>query len=459
MKNLVFFLLLTTSFIKADVHHKEHELWWENSMDTHMPEFAGWLGDTHADSRLYLQNYLKQHSFSTMLDAPSGLCVDYYGIKEQNIPIAYHGLDITPKLVSRAHELGIDVTLGSIEKIPFPDSHFDFTYSRHILEHLDYYKQAVAELIRTAKKEVMITFFIKPSDAPDNISKAYHDGYVLYHNSYNKKDLEAYVTSLKKVNHITWHDINANEVALHIYLNDVAPPAKPEKRYKIGYCMTATSRYADYVDMLIESVRKHFLKNHDITFFVFSDRPVTTAPDVVQTAIEHKKWPYGTLLRFEYYYGAREQLAQMDYVFASDADMVFVQDVPDFILSTRIGTSHVGFMHHNRARYTYDENQLSKAYIAPHEGVIYYAGCFYGGTSAEFIKLITTTTHAIKDDIANHNYIARYHDESHLNRYFVDNPPTLILPASFCYHPDHDHRFPIKPILMNRHDFVEGKGL
>ena len=40
----------------------------------------------------------------------------------------------------------------------------------------------------------------------------------------------------------------------------------------------------------------------------------------------------------------------------------------------------------------------------------------------------------IMQDLKRLNYIARWHDESHLNRYFTDNLPTKLLsPEYYCF--------------------------
>ena len=44
-------------------------------------------------------------------------------------------------------------------------------------------------------------------------------------------------------------------------------------------------------------------------------------------------------------------------------------------------------------------------------------------------KIITEN---IYQDLKN-NIIAIWHDESHLNRFYIDNKPTLILSPSYCY--------------------------
>jgi histo-blood group ABO system transferase len=62
----------------------------------------------------------------------------------------------------------------------------------------------------------------------------------------------------------------------------------------------------------------------------------------------------------------------------------------------------------------------------------YFAGGFNGGTSLEYLKMAKKISENIIDDF-NRGFIAIWHDESHLNRYFIDNPPTKILNPSYCY--------------------------
>jgi histo-blood group ABO system transferase len=119
----------------------------------------------------------------------------------------------------------------------------------------------------------------------------------------------------------------------------------------------------------------------------------------------------------------------MDYLFACDADMLFVDYVGDEILHDRVGTLHPGF---TTRRGTYDKNPLSKAYVNEHEGTHYFAGGFYGGTQENFIALLEVLTNNIQYDL-NHKIVALWHDESHLNRYFIDHEPTCILNTSYCY--------------------------
>lgn len=211
--------------------------------------------------------------------------------------------------------------------------------------------------------------------------------------------------------------------------------------YRIGLCIMATGKYISFVMPLIESARKYFCPGHHVTFFIFTDGHLPAAHDIVR--IEQKKmgWPYDTMMRFATYLRNADLIGSMDYLFACDADMLFVDTCGDEILGERVATRHPGFIGNTPVwpdpNSDYDRNPESTAYIAPDEGTYYFAGGFYGASAYEFLQMMLCNVDHILQDLDNH-IIARWHDESHLNRYFIDHEPTVILSPSYCY-PEHGY--------------------
>jgi ubiquinone/menaquinone biosynthesis C-methylase UbiE len=220
LKLLVIFIfsLLQNVLIFGKIVLKPHEQWWEKNLEHKLDHFTIWLGDVNADSRVKMKQYIKNKGYKSLLDIPCGLCTEYFSYLKDGIKIDYYGVDITENLVKRAESQHINVKQGSIENIPFADSSVEICYARHILEHLDYYKLAVNELIRVAAKEVSIIFFMKPTENKDIIDQAMVDGALLYHNHYNKTKLEDFIKANNKVDSFYWQDLNNNENVIHIYL-------------------------------------------------------------------------------------------------------------------------------------------------------------------------------------------------------------------------------------------------
>lgn len=193
----------------------------------------------------------------------------------------------------------------------------------------------------------------------------------------------------------------------------------------------ATGKYIQFVPPLIASARTFFCTNQDVTYFIFTDQSTDEIVTHDVKALFQKRlgWPFDTMHRFQVYLDNWSDLEDMDYLFACDADMLFVDDVGDEILGDIVGTQHPGFV---GLRGSYETNEISKACIKPNEGKIYFAGGFYGAQQKEFLRLLRTLTTNINEDLKK-NFIAVWHDESHLNRYFVDNPPTIMLSPEYCY--------------------------
>lgn len=201
---------------------------------------------------------------------------------------------------------------------------------------------------------------------------------------------------------------------------------------RVGLLVVATGKYINFVEPLVRSAEKYFCKNHEVTYFIFTDGQLpAVATQGGMIKIEHQRsgWPYDTLLRCVAYAQHSQAFESMDYLFACDADMLFVDTVGDEILSRLVATEHPGYV---GRRGTYETNSISTACVRNHEGSCYFAGGFHGGSREAFLHLVGTMSNNIFADL-DKNFIAVWHDESHLNRYFIDNKPTLVLTPSYCY--------------------------
>lgn len=205
----------------------------------------------------------------------------------------------------------------------------------------------------------------------------------------------------------------------------------------VGLLIVATGKYIQWVQPLISSADRFFLPDCQVTYFIFTDaqdylsqeRRFDSVREVKVLAHQRLGWPYDTMMRPKVYYSYAADLATIDYVFALDADMLFVDTVGNEILGDLVATQHPGFV---GRRGSYETRRVSTACVDPHEGVCYFAGGFNGGTTCEYLALCKKITDNIELDLA-HDVIAVWHDESHINRYFIDNPPSVILSPSYCY--------------------------
>lgn len=198
---------------------------------------------------------------------------------------------------------------------------------------------------------------------------------------------------------------------------------------KVGLLVVATGKYISFVRPLLDSASRHFCPGHEVTYFIFTDGEPPAYPNVIKFYHERVGWPYDTMMRCAMYLQHAQELREMDYLFACDADMLFVDTVGSEIFADRVATQHPGFV---GKRGSYEDRVISTACVRRNEGEYYFAGGFYGGSAEEFLKMTRTMVANIFIDL-DKDIIAVWHDESHLNRYFIDNPPTKILNPEYCY--------------------------
>ncbi|MDR3645985.1 MAG: hypothetical protein P4L22_00405 [Candidatus Babeliales bacterium] len=202
-----------------------------------------------------------------------------------------------------------------------------------------------------------------------------------------------------------------------------------KRKLNIGILITATGKYIQFAKEFITGAKKYFLPNHNLKFFLFTDGQYAKEDNV--TVLEHKKigWPYDAMNRYELYTKHKDLFTDLDYIFSCDVDLKFISNIDEAILGDRIALKHPHFENNRRGRYEVN-NKESKAYVADHEGQHYFCAGFFGGTKNEFLKMCNKVSCDIESDFKI-NFVAEVHDESHTNRYFIDNPPTVMLPYTF----------------------------
>ena len=220
--------------------------------------------------------------------------------------------------------------------------------------------------------------------------------------------------------------------------------------HNVGLLIMATGKYLPFAEDLIASAHRYFLPDHTITFFVFTDGYLSEMtrndPSVISIYQKRLGWPYDTMKRFHVYDQHRTLLSKQDFLFACDADCLMVNTIGDEILGARVGVLHAGFLD---TRGTYETNPQSLACIHNHEGEHYFCGGFYGGTSEEVLIMAETISQSIDMDLAR-GIIAVWHDESFLNRYFIDHKPTIILPVTYCIGENHPWPLPKKLLALQK---------
>ena len=222
----------------------------------------------------------------------------------------------------------------------------------------------------------------------------------------------------------------------------------------VGLVFIGTSKYADFFPFWYQGVQDYLFDDCKKTVFALSDRcdeGIFDKPDVVLAEIEHAPWPHITLNRFDY---IRQLLSTMksmgiDYVLFLDADLfaqkklsfsdVFSDDKP------LVGVMHPGKID-NPNWHSFVVKGESRANVLKHAGVDietiseqpYRQGCLWGGTYEEVSVMCNNLSEAIKDDY-NRDIIADWHDESHMNCWFMANKDKVhTLPASYAF-PDQKH--------------------
>lgn len=145
----------------------------------------------------------KFHPNETVADVACGTCVNWEVFRARNTPCKYIGVDRTAGFLEHARNLyqgEIELKLGYVQELPFADNEVEVVVMRHILEHLqEGYELAIREGLRVASKELIVIFFLDPTDsAEDHIqeSKVDENGCTYFWNTYSWFKFTQFISQL-----------------------------------------------------------------------------------------------------------------------------------------------------------------------------------------------------------------------------------------------------------------------
>lgn len=225
---------------------------------------------------------------------------------------------------------------------------------------------------------------------------------------------------------------------------------------RIAILYICTGKYSIFWNSFYSSSEKHFLKDKEKHYFVFTDDEKIQNSDNIDVIYKKSKgFPYDSLFRFEMFLEIKSKLLFFDYVFFLNSNMLFVDSVGEEILpinysSGLVATIHPGSYNKSFYFYNYERNIMSTAYIPfkKNEKYYYYMGGFNGGKVLDFLELSEICGRNINQDFKK-GIIAVYHDESHLNKY-LHGKEILRLSPEYGY--PEDSNLPLNPkiIILNK---------
>jgi len=212
---------------------------------------------------------------------------------------------------------------------------------------------------------------------------------------------------------------------------------------KIAICFIGTGKYLNFLPKYYEKIEKYFLPKLEKTFLVFTDGELNDTPENIKVYHqEHLEWPNITLKRFEIIQKAKEEIKKCNWFVFMDADTLVVKEIfeEEFLDESKafFGVQHpchfLKMPPHNQYPGAFETNVLSNSHITENDNLsVYYQGCLWGGKVPEVLEMIDFLKTNVNEDLKN-NIVAVWHDESHLNKFFIDNQSQVhTLTPSFAY--------------------------
>ncbi len=208
---------------------------------------------------------------------------------------------------------------------------------------------------------------------------------------------------------------------------------------KAAIIFIGTRNYVKYLPEYYYNIKNRFLPNTKKTFFVFTDMtkyPFLQKQDIHTVKIKHEG-AVTMLKAYEHIEKAQEQLEKHDYIIWLDADMIINTPIleKNFFSHKKplFAVRHPNFLKNPGP---FETNPKSLAGIDKNQDLsTYIQACFWGGQTEHALKLVKELKKRIRTDLKNKT-MAKHQDESHLNKYFLENKKLFYIYNPTYAYPD-----------------------
>ena len=251
----------------------------------------------------------------------------------------------------------------------------------------------------------------------------------------------------------------------------------------IGIMSVATNLYLDYWQKMVETADERSTQSDQVTFFVFTDQieEINTFSKTLQNVrvkayeVSPYRWPEATLLRYEIFF---EKYSDMntDVLMHLDADMIFVsspwEKIRRLVANDKICLiQHPGFwrskglsglifyLRHPLTTYkdlrmkitlggigAWETRPQSAAFVPREERRQYYCGGTWFGPREIIGEMLEHLSSEVSAD-KKIGIIAKWHDESHLNKWATENTYNTNSPE-LCFDETYPQLKRLKPSII-----------